>query len=79
MESLGVIEKVEVYREWCMGMVVASKTNGDVRICVNLTKLNKIVKRENFPLPRVEEILATLEESRVFPKMDANSGFGRLS
>ena len=78
MESLGVIEKVEEYREWCAGMVVAPKTNGNVRICVDLTKLNKSVKRENFPLPRVEEILATLDESRVFSKMDANSGFWQI-
>ena len=75
MENLGVIEKVEEYREWCAGMVVAPKTNGDVRICVDLTKLNKSVKSENFPLPKVEEILATLEGSRVFSKMDANLGF----
>ena len=66
MENLGVIEMVKEYREWCAGMVVAPKTNGDVRICVDLTKLNKSVKRENFPLPRVEEILVTLEGSRVF-------------
>ena len=78
MENLGVIEKVEEYREWCAGMVVAPKTNGDVRICVDLTKLNKSVKSENFPLPRVEEILATLEGSRVFSKMDANSGFWQI-
>ena len=78
MKSFGVIEKVEEYREWCAGMVVAPKTNGDVRICVDLTKLNKSVKRENFPLPRVEEILVTLEGSRVFSKMDANSGFWQI-
>ena len=56
-------------------MVVALKTNGDVRISVHFTKLNKSVKRENLPFPRVEEILATQEESRVFSKMDAKSGF----
>ena len=47
MEELDVIEKVEDYREWCAGMVVAPKTSGAVRICVDLTNLNKSVKREN--------------------------------
>ena len=79
MEKLDVIEKVEDYREWCAGMVVAPKTSGAVRICVDLTNLNKSVKRENFPLPRVEETLAMLEGSRVFSKMDANSGFWVVS
>ena len=51
---------MEDYREWCAGKVVAPKTSGAVRICVDLTNLNKSVKRENFPLPRVEETLANV-------------------
>ena len=59
-------------------MAVAPKTNRNVRICVDLKQLNKSVKKENFILPRVEEILATLDGSRVFSKMDANSGFWQI-
>lgn len=59
-------------------MMVAPKTSGEVRICLDLTELNKSVKRENFPLPRVEETLARLEEGKVFSKMDANSGFWQI-
>ena len=59
MESLGVIEKgrgvQRTVRGECAGMVVAPKTNGDVRMCADLTKLNKNVKKENFPMPRVEK------------------------
>ena len=66
MKSFGVIEKVDEYLEWCVGMVVAPKTNGDVKICVDLTKLI------------VEEILATLEGSRVFSKMGTNSAFWQI-
>ena len=79
MERMGVIEKVEEPREWCAGMVVAPKTSGAVRICVDLTALNKSVRREHFPLPRVEETLAMLEGSKIFSKMDANSGFWQIN
>lgn len=78
MEKLGVIEKVEKPTEWCSGMVVAPKANGKVRICVDLTQLNKSVKREYFPLPRLEESLASIKGSRYFSKMDANSGFWQI-
>ena len=78
MEALGVIEKVEEPREWCAGMVVAPKSSGGVRVCVDLTVLNKSVRRENFPLPRVDETLAALQKGRVFSKMDANSGFWQI-
>ena len=78
MEEMGVIEAVEGHSAWCAGMVVAPKTSGEVRICVDLTELNKSVKRENFPLPRVEDTLALLEGSAVFSKLDANSGFWQI-
>ena len=55
MENLGVIEKVEEYREWCAGMVVAPKTDGDC-VCVSVTKLcgfdktkQKVLKEKTFP------------------------------
>jgi len=43
MQELGVIEKVEQATEWCACMVVVPKANEQVRICVDLTKLNKCV------------------------------------
>ncbi|CAC5397502.1 unnamed protein product [Mytilus coruscus] len=58
-------------------MVVVPKSNGDVRICIDFTKLNESVKRENYPLPAVEESLAKLANARMFSKLheDANSSF----
>ncbi|CAC5408776.1 unnamed protein product [Mytilus coruscus] len=75
MEKLGVISKVDEPTEWCAGMVVVPKSNGDVRICIDFTKLNESVKRENYPLPAVEESLSKLANARMFTKLDANSSF----
>ena len=57
-------------------MVVVLKANGQVRICVNLTKL---VHRVRYQLPAVEQILAQLTGATVFMKLDANSGFWQVS
>ena len=78
MEELGVIKKVEEPTEWCAGMVVVPKDNGKVRICVDLTNLNKSVKRERHPLPAVDQILAQLTGAQVFSTLDANSGFWQI-
>jgi hypothetical protein len=59
-------------------MVVVPKPNGDVRICVDLTKLNQSVCRERHPLPAVEQTLAQLAGAQVFTKLDANSGFWQI-
>ena len=57
------------------------KSNGNIRVCIDLSKLNKYVKRESHPLPTVPTVDTTLERlagSRVFSKLDANSGFWQI-
>ena len=75
MEQQGVISKVTQPTDSCSGMVVVPKANGRVRICVDLTHLNK---REIHPMSSVDESLAKLGNASVFSKLDANSGFWQL-
>ena len=75
MWKLGVISKVDQPTDWCAGMVVVPKKEGKVRICVDLTKLNLSVKRETNPLPKIDNLLAQINGSKRFSKVDANSGF----
>jgi hypothetical protein len=78
MEGLGVISRIEEPTDWCAGMVVVPKADGGVRICVDLTKLNRYVKRERHILPSVEHVLAQVGDAKVFSKLDANSGFWQI-
>lgn len=80
MVSKGVLRKLSPndVSPWCAGMVVVPKANGDVRICVDLTNLNKYVIRPRIQLPTVEATLAKLGEAKVFSKLDANSGFYQI-
>ena len=45
---------------------------------MDLTQLNKSVKREPYLLPRLEETLSSLEGSRYFSNMDANLPFHHI-
>ena len=74
----GVISPVTVPTEWCSGIVPVPKPNGHVRICVDLIPLNKAVQRETLPMGSVDESLAMLGVSRVFTKLNANSGFWQI-
>nr|XP_058955069.1 uncharacterized protein K02A2.6-like [Pocillopora verrucosa] len=78
MLEIGVISPVDQPTDWCAPMVVTPKSNGKVRVCVNLSKLNEFVKRENHPLPAVDTTLGRLAGSTVFTKLDANSGFWQI-
>lgn len=56
----------------------APKKSGHVRICVDLRKLNKSVRRERFVLPTAEEITAKLNGATVFSTLDAAAGFWQI-
>ena len=78
MEKLGVISKVSEPTQWCAGMVVVPKPDGQVRICIDLTRLNDSVCRERHPLPAVDSTLAQLAGAKLFSKLDANYGFWQI-
>ena len=61
MQDIEVISRVDQPTEWCSDMVAFHKATTDqIRICVDLTKLNESVMREKHPLPTVEESLSKL-------------------
>ena len=51
MQEDDIIRPVTTPTDWGAPIVVVPKSNGSVRICVDLTKLNESMRRENFPLP----------------------------
>ena len=75
MEKAKVIVKVEEPTDWCAPIVVVPKPgSNEVRLCVDLTKLNNAVKQEQFMLLSVSPVLAPLGLAKVFSKLDTNSG-----
>ncbi len=78
MEANNIIEAVTEPTEWCAPMVPVPKKSGRARICVDLKKLNKAVKRERFILPTAEEMTTQLNGSTVFSSLDAASGFWQI-
>ena len=57
MLAAGIIEPVEE-SEWVSPMVVQEKnTKGEIRICVDLRKLNDACLHDPFPTPFTDEVL----------------------
>ena len=78
LESLDVIMPVQEPTPWRAPIVVVPKSNSQVRICVDLTKLNRAVQRERHILPSVDHVLGQMAGAAVFTKLDANSGFHQI-
>ena len=71
MEANGYIVKVTEPTEWVSSMVVSIQ----VRICIDPSDLNKVIKREHHPMRTIEEVISTIPDAKVFSKLDAKSGF----
>ena len=80
MEENGVIERITEPIDWCAPIVPVMKRGGGVRICVDLKKLNRAVKRERerYMFPTLENVMHKLKGSTVFTMLDATSGFWQL-
>ncbi|GBM58268.1 Retrovirus-related Pol polyprotein from transposon 17.6 [Araneus ventricosus] len=78
MVEENVITPVLKPTEWCAPVVIVPKSDGNVRICVDLIELNKNVMRELHPLPKAEYSLNLLTGAKIFSKLDANSGFWQI-
>ena len=76
--DLDIIEPVSGPTRFQSPIVVVPKSSGDIRICVDMRQANESVERERFPMPTVEEVLAELNGSKVFTKLDLNMGFHQL-
>ena len=61
--------------EWTSAPVLLRKRDGGVRWCIDYRALNAVTRKDVYPLPNIEECLATLEANRWFSKLDANSAY----
>eukprot|EP00644_Phytophthora_capsici_P019129 jgi/Phyca11/133501/e_gw1.514.1.1 len=58
MLAAGVIE--EGNGAWGFPVVLVRKKDGEVRFCVDYRALNKITRKDVYPLPRIDETLEAL-------------------
>ena len=59
-------------------MVVIMKPNGKLRICIDPRDLNKVIKREYYPMRTIEEIAARMPNAKFFSILDASSGYWQV-
>ena len=63
---------------WTSPVVVVEKKNGKLHFCIDFKKLNNIIKKDNYPLPRIDDMLEMLSGSEWFSFLDMASGFWQV-
>jgi len=77
--AYGIIEPVTNGPTRCVSpLVVATKQDGDVRVCVDLRPANEAIVRERHSMPTVEDLLHDFNGSIVFSKLDLKWSFHQV-
>ncbi|CAG9137643.1 unnamed protein product [Plutella xylostella] len=59
-------------------IVLVPKKSGEKRLCVDYRALNRITKRDHYPLPRIEDLLDQLSGQCLFTTLDLASGYHQI-
>ena len=56
-------------------VVIVPKQDGEYRVCIDFRELNKLIKRDHFPMPLIEDRTDDLRKAWVFSVIDLKNGF----
>ena len=78
LQSEGIISPVE-FTEWAAPIVPVVKQDGSVRICGDYKcTVNQVSKLDNYPIPKTEDMLATLGGGNTSTKLDMSQAYQQL-
>lgn len=76
MLELGVVRPSS--SPWSSPVLLVKKSNGEMRLCFDGRRLNSLTKRDAYPLPQVESILAKLSGACFLSSIDMKSAFWQI-
>ena len=74
----GIIAPVTELTPWISALLVVTKPNGSVRICIDPKPLNKALMRDHYPMQTIDDVLPKLSQAKVFSTVDAANAFWHL-
>jgi hypothetical protein len=72
--DIDVMEKTHE-SEWAAPSFIQPKKTGDVRVLTDFRKLNAVLKRKPFPLPKISDLLLKLKKFRYATAIDLSMGY----
>ena len=56
----------------------STKQNDEIRLCVDMRRAIEAIIRERYPIPTVDKVLQSLNQSTVYSKLDLKWGYHQL-
>ena len=74
----GVIEQVQ-FSEWAAPVVLVLKKDNSVRLCGDYkVTINQVAKTDTYPLPRIDDLFASLAGGTCFSKLDLAHAYHQI-
>ncbi|TYK22171.1 ty3-gypsy retrotransposon protein [Cucumis melo var. makuwa] len=73
-------DTVPISRAPCRTVPVElKKKDGSMRLCIDYKKMNKVIVKNRYPLPRIDDLFDQLQGATIFSKIDLCSGYRQLT
>ena len=76
MEAAGIIS--ESNSPYCAPLVITFRKDGRPRLCTDFRRLNEVTKRDAKPMPRVDEVIEALVDSKVYATLDVKQAYWNI-
>nr|GFA90155.1 putative reverse transcriptase domain-containing protein [Tanacetum cinerariifolium] len=63
---------------WGAPVLFVKKKDGLFRMCIDYRELNKLIVKNHYPLPRIDDLFDQLQGSSIYSKIDLRSGYHQL-
>jgi hypothetical protein len=59
-------------------VLFAKNPNGSLRLCVDYRGLNRITKKNRYPIPLINDLIDRLKNAQVYTKIDLRAGYNNI-
>ena len=63
---------------WGAPVLFVQKKDGTLRLCIDYRALNKVTKKNRYPLPHIDELFNNTQGAKYFSKIDLRSGYHQI-
>nr|GFB75572.1 reverse transcriptase domain-containing protein [Tanacetum cinerariifolium] len=64
--------------EFQIDLIPGAAPDGSFRMCIDYKELNKLMVKNRYPLPRIDDLVDQLQGSSIYSKIDLRSGYHQL-